>query len=612
MQHCWKTKLLIESFLKNRPSWEGNIEIVGDSSVSLTAQPATPTRKVEWQIGDLILGKYKVLEIRGGPGRSGMGIVFIVLDSESGEIYAAKTLQDWCAFNRRARKRFEREAKMWIDLENHPNIVKAHFLEHINDKPYLFLEFVPGADVSTLVKAAPLTIRLAIKFSIQICRAMSHAARRFPGFVHRDIKPSNCLTTQENLKLTDFGLAKAMDRISITMMEGEIPYSQQSSSISVEGRRLGTLPYMAPELFKHGRTHDVRSDIYSFGITMYKMVTSRLPFKSSSPEEWMESHIHLKPIDPIEFVPDLPPIIRDLILKCLEKEPEKRFSKFSEIEELISSVLLKNYGERLPRDTPRKLEIADIINKALSYSKLGLYRQALEFYDRATELDPNLPQGWSGKATVFSQLDLHAEALLCAEKAITLEPDSATNWAIKGKILSEAGNTEEANKCYDIAIELRPKATNIIMEKGENLLKQEDFPDAYQCFKKITEVQPGNFKAWMLRGLAEIEMGRYEDSINSINQVLRGEGQHISIAWASKGDAYFRMGKMKKAEKCFAKAISIEPDSSLFHILLACSLVRMNRIKEAKREFSKAEKNNPEVVKYLKSIDEYKLIEKQL
>jgi serine/threonine protein kinase len=608
MQPSWQIKFWIETFLKRRPSWEGDDsqEFFSEASLSLSYTSYKSPGIPAWQIGDSILGRYKVLEIRGGPGKSGMGVVFIVLDQETGNIYAAKTLQDWCANNVRARKRFERESRMWIELENHPNIVKAHFLEQINDRPYLFLEFVPGSDVSSRVRVGTLELRLAIKFAIQICRAMSHAARRFPGFVHRDIKPSNCLTWQENLKLTDFGLAKAMDRISITLMPDEGIGGGHVSSISREGRKLGTLPYMAPELFSMGQQWDVRSDIYSFGVTLYKMVTTKLPFHASSPEEWMDCHLHTAPKDPTAYAVNLPPVVKDLILNCLAKNPEQRFKDFTQIGDLLSSVLLKDFGERLMRDSPQRLEVKDIINKAISYSRLGFHKEALDHFDRALAADEKNPDAWTGKAITLNKLGLHEEALECCDKAIAVDSYLADAWIIKGRIFANIGKGELAVPCFDQALKVRPEASDVIMEKGDILFNLKETEKALECYSHVTSLHPGSTNAWLMKALILLELDRFQDAIDSVNNSLKLEGGQLAIAWACKGDAYFRMGRLSKAEKCFTKALSLEPQYPFYLILLACTYVRMGQKDLARKIFIKAENLDPSIVPYLQSVDEYK------
>jgi len=609
MEKSPQTKFWIENILKKRPTWEGEIDdsfSIETSSISMSFSKFRSSGIPPWQIGDSILGRFKVLEIRGGPGRSGMGVVFVVMDKETGNIYAAKTLQDWCAHNTRSRKRFEREARMWIELENHPNIVKAHFIEHVIDRPYLFLEFVPGSDVSSRVRVGSINTRLAVKFGIQICRAMSHAARRFPGFVHRDIKPSNCLTWQENLKLTDFGLAKAMDKTDITQMPDE--NQEHPSGISKEGKRLGTIPYMAPELFMHGSKQDSRSDIYSFGMTLYKMITGKFPYKATSPEEWMDSHINKQPVSPIEYSPNIPVVLNELILKCLSKDPAKRFNDFTQIGELLSAVLLKNFGERLPRDTPQRLESRDIINKAISYSRLGLHKEALDYFDRALTQDPSNPDALTGKAITLSKIGLGEEALENCDKALLIDQYFADAWIIKGRIYSNNKMYDRAVACFDVALSLRPEATDVMFEKGENLLNMGKLNEALSCYEKIIEIQPSSVSGWLMKGFIQLELGNYEDSINSSNQVLKLQSGQFAEAWACKGDAYFRMGRLSKAEKCFTKALTIEPNHPFYMALLACTYVRMGQKASAKKIFDNAMNIDHSIKSFIESLDEYRAL----
>ncbi|MFH1436108.1 MAG: serine/threonine-protein kinase [Pseudomonadota bacterium] len=606
MEPPWQTKLWIETTLKRRPEWQGASEEDDDSdSLSLTYSPDKSKGIPNWEIGESILGRYKVLEARGGPGKSGMGVVFVVLDRESGNIYAAKTLQDWCANHVRARKRFEREAKMWIELENHPNIVKAYFLEHIDERPYLFLEFVPGVDVSRMVRSGPLPARLAVKYGIQICRAMNHASRRFSGFVHRDIKPSNCLTTQENLKLSDFGLAKAMDRLHITLIPGE-GKGDRDSSISRESRALGTLPYMAPELFGPQLQQDARSDVYSFGITMYKMMTSQFPFRAKTEEGWMDCHVKAEPKDPWEHAPNIPAIIRELILKCLEKNPDKRPPDFNIIGDMLSSVLLRDFYERLPRDAAERLEVSDIINKASSYSWLGFHSEALEFYDRALRMNPESASAWSGKAITLSQTGSFEEAVMCCDKATAIDEFNPLAWTTKGRILARSGKHEEAVKSFDMVLKTRKEAAYIMLEKGESLFSLKRHEEALACYSDATDLQPSSTTAWLMKAIVLMELGRYEACIRSANKAIKLEGGEMGIAWACTGDAYLRMGKLSKAEKCFSKAVRIDSEYPFYQILLGCTYVRMGKKDLGLKCFTRAKKLDPGMIHYLRSIDEYK------
>jgi len=458
-----------------------------------------------------------------------------------------------------------------------------------------------------MVKFDALQPRLAVKFAIQICRAMSHAARRLPGFVHRDIKPSNCLTSGESLKLTDFGLAKAMDRLNVTLMPEEGPQQPDGGfSVSREGKGLGTLPYMAPELFTPGCAQDVKSDIYAFGVTFYKMLTARLPFRATSPEEWMEYHRHLGPRDPVTYAPGIPPVVRDLVLRCLNKKPEHRFKDFNQIADLLSSVLLKDFSERIPRDSARQLEVKDIVNKGLSYWRLGFGREALELFDRAIAMDPGVAGAWSGRALVFEGAGRHDEALPCCDRALALDSVSVDTWVVKGRILAKTGEHGEAVACFDSALGLRAESADVLVEKGKNLFYLGRHEDALACFDKVVEIMPQAQEGWLLKGLTLLELGRCGETLQCVNQALHtGDGQ-MAPAWACKGDAYFRLGKLAKAEQYFKKAITLEPKHAFYHVLLGCTYVRMGRMDLGRYYFKNAEKLDPGIAAYLRTLDEHR------
>ena len=168
----------------------------------------------QWQIGDRIRNRWEINEILGGWPKSGIGIVYVVYDPEFREVFAAKTFQEEAfAKNPGTAERFIREAHAWVNLDIHQNVTRARFVQEIEGKPFLFLEYVSGGDLDGWIGTPRLTEDLpqVLRFAIQFCDGMIHALSR--GIkAHRDIKPANCLITEDRtLKVTDFGLAKVFD-----------------------------------------------------------------------------------------------------------------------------------------------------------------------------------------------------------------------------------------------------------------------------------------------------------------------------------------------------------------------------------------------------------------
>ena len=143
-----------------------------------------------------------------------MGEVYLCLDLKWNSPFALKTFQARYLPNAKLRDSFEREVATWVALEKHPNIVRCFYLDVIDDRPFMILEWIAsdesvGTDLRSWLRKGPLDPRLSLGFAIDICRGLSYAARKMPGIVHRDLKPDNVLIAQGPIaKITDFGLAK--------------------------------------------------------------------------------------------------------------------------------------------------------------------------------------------------------------------------------------------------------------------------------------------------------------------------------------------------------------------------------------------------------------------
>ena len=178
------------------------------------AQSPNVAQERGYKIGQTLrvkgLGDFLIHDIKGGEGKSGMGIVYIVLDANSTP-FAVKTLQRCFLNTPDLVRQFLRECETWIRLEQHQNIVRAYYVAVIDEQPYVFLEYISGSDLRKKLVAGRLPVRNALRYSIQFCRGMVHAQQKVSGIVHRDIKPENCLLTSDDvLKVTDFGLVKAL------------------------------------------------------------------------------------------------------------------------------------------------------------------------------------------------------------------------------------------------------------------------------------------------------------------------------------------------------------------------------------------------------------------
>ncbi|MDP4093849.1 MAG: Stk1 family PASTA domain-containing Ser/Thr kinase [Bacillota bacterium] len=259
----------------------------------------------------MILGnRYELLEKIGG---GGMALVYKAKCNLLNRFVAVKILRSDFTNDEEFVKRFRIEAQAAASL-SHPNIVSIYDVGHEGNIHYIVMEYVDGITLKDYIsRKGALNWREAIEISIQICSAIEHAHRNH--IVHRDIKPHNILLTNEGIiKVTDFGIARAVSASTITMV----------------GSTIGSVHYFSPEQARGGFV-DEKSDIYSLGITLYEMVTGRLPFDGESPVAVALKHIQDEPEVPMMINKDIPSGVNDIIMKAIKKELGKRYQSATDM-----------------------------------------------------------------------------------------------------------------------------------------------------------------------------------------------------------------------------------------------------------------------------------------
>lgn len=236
---------------------------------------------VEWKPGDVIGWKY---EMCGTLGKGGFGVVYLVRNRQTGEVCALKTFRGEFLADGNARKAFKKEALLWVNLDEHPFILTARWVQEFSDRLFVQMDYVAPDEqgrvslANHLAKAGgPLDSDQILEWAIQFCLGMEHANAH--GIkCHRDIKPANILIAQDGtLKITDFGLAAAVEVAGRdtagqvgSIVTGSVGNGLGLSLLKVDGKVLcGTPGYMPPEIYR-GEPADVRSDIYSFGLVLWQ------------------------------------------------------------------------------------------------------------------------------------------------------------------------------------------------------------------------------------------------------------------------------------------------------------------------------------------------------
>ncbi|HEY0253193.1 MAG TPA: serine/threonine-protein kinase, partial [Kofleriaceae bacterium] len=262
-------------------------------------------------VGSVIGNRFRIEQILGA---GGMGYVVAARHLELGQLVAIKLLRDEMAGSPAIVERFLREARAVVGLRTE-HVCRVSDVGRLDSgAPYIVMEMLEGVDLQRTVARSPLPATTAVEYVLQACVALAeaHAA----GIIHRDLKPANLFVVRRPdggplVKVLDFGIAKARS---------------EPGAHATQKAAMGSPGYMSPEQVQNARDVDVRTDIWALGVTLYQLLSARLPFPGPTITEIAVSVAH----DPPERL-DTDPGLRDVVLKCLEKSPDRRYANIGEL-----------------------------------------------------------------------------------------------------------------------------------------------------------------------------------------------------------------------------------------------------------------------------------------
>ncbi len=455
-----------------------------------------------------------------------MGEVYRARDSRLDRDVAVKVMKD-------RKPGFEKEARAAAAL-NHPNIVAVHDV----GPDYVVMELVEGESLRQVLRRGALSFREVIEIGAQITEglAAAHAAR----IVHRDLKPENIMIARDGRpKILDFGLAKRTD-----VRDGD------DVTLTEPGAIAGTVGYMSPEQVR-GRTLDSRSDIFSLGLVLYEMLTGRRAFAGASAPEIMAAVVKEPPSD---FGSGVSPQSQAVVLRCLEKDPERRFQSARDLAFSLRSLApLRSTSETSPQSTSQSAQPAPIDSLAvMPFENVGGNADTEYLSDGITESLIN-------SLSRVSSLRVVARSRVFRYKGKEIDPAHVGHDLNVRALLT--GRVSQRGDSLRVQAELVEAATETQLW-GERFHRR--FADIFEVEEEIAEQITRNLRLRLSGEDKRALAGHYKGSSEAYQFFLRGQ-----LHWKQRtGESLFN------ALECFHKAVRLDPRYALAHEGLAkCHIV---------------------------------------
>jgi serine/threonine-protein kinase len=547
-------------------------ELPSKGRISISDPPQTD---LLYRVGDLIDDQFRVESFLSG----GMGIVYICrciarTVNAAGESISAYPEGDQSdprsrfaikSFYRRyighadMLKRFRQEALLWISLPPHPNIVRAWTFSNL---PLLVLEYIDGGNLRANMQSGPLPEDEVIRISIEFCHGMCFLMES-AGIIHRDIKPENILLTRlGTIKITDLGLAKALRSTT----ERDAPAasataSKGNDSLTECGTIVGTLPYMSPEQYIGFHELSVASDIYSFGVVLYEMLTGHRPFLGRNYVEWREKHSHELPPPPSE-ISNAPMLLSKVTMKCLEKRPDHRFRNFGELRAELESHARSSGRHFLVTAAPSISELearmtaTEWNGRGVALAMLGEPERACESHKQALAIAPKAPSMNSNVGTALLKLGRLEEALQYFEKEVELHPKHGLAYDSLSAGYFQAGKFDQALVAIRKAAELVPDHPPVLRRYALQAGRAQSMTDYERAMARLRTLLNASQSAPTLidQAIQFCQAGDLKDGLE-FHALSVKRFPDSAASWYNYGVTLHKLGKKDEALACYTQAI---------------------------------------------------------